>query len=190
VVGALTRKESHEAPRDTCHRCRLRELRRKPSSAYDVRVDVSGHLLKLPPRLHRGRQNHGWRRSGGALQPPTRASHASRSPPAPIMKKLDTLVETNGLSQAPAEAYRADPSRERNRGAARGSPVLPQGAMSRGLQTSKGGQAVARPTIRTGRSASRGRKSFDRATPRVVRWLRDCREATRPRSAHSLVSLG
>jgi hypothetical protein len=120
----------------------------------------------------------------------SRASHASRSPPAPIMKKLDTLVETNGLSQAPAEAYRADPSRERNRGAARGSPVLPQGAMSRGLQTSKGGQAVARPTIRTGRSASRGRKSFDRATPRVVRWLRDCRVATRPRSAHSLVSLG
>ena len=39
------------------------------------------------------------------------------------MKKLDTLVETQGLSPAPAEAYRADPSRERHRVARCGKGV-------------------------------------------------------------------
>ena len=42
-------------------------------------------------------------------------------------------------------------------------------AMSPDGQPSKVGQAVARPTIRAGRSASRGRRSSDRATPRAGR---------------------
>ena len=42
-------------------------------------------------------------------------------------------------------------------------------SMSRGFRPSKVGQAVARPTIRAGRSASRVRTSFDRATRRAAR---------------------
>jgi len=42
-------------------------------------------------------------------------------------------------------------------------------AMSPDGQPSKVGQAVARPTIRAGRSASRGRRSSDRATRRAGR---------------------
>ena len=110
MVGALTRKESHEAPGDTRHRCRLRELRRKPSSAHDVRVDVSGHLLKLPPRLHRGRDNHGWRRSSGALQPPTRARRTLLEPhPAPIVKRTGVLAsEMQQADSAVPQIVRAE----------------------------------------------------------------------------------
>ena len=52
------------------------------------------------------------------------------------------------------------------------------------------GRAVGRPTIRTGRSASRARTSSGRVTRRVARWPQDCLVATRPRSVRLLASRG
>ena len=63
-------------------------------------------------------------------------------------------------------------------------------ARFRDFHPSKVGQAVARPTIRAARSASRGRTSSDRATLRAARSRQDCRVATRPRPARTLESLG
>src|SRR6266852_1519376 len=82
---------------------------RRPSRCQWTSAQVATPLTPGSPESRL--EEIGW----SASTADSRASHASRSPAIPIMKKLDTLVETQALSTAPAEAYGADPSRERHR---------------------------------------------------------------------------